>query len=390
MEIKQCKSIEEIVCGEESDENEIIFPQLNCLNLEYLWNLRRFYKGRLNFPSLEELSVTRCEEMITLCPSTLKADKLTRVTIAYGKVISLDTDLNSTTRKEFGRKISELEVLDLKSRPKLSEMWHDPMYTPDLCFSELVNLIVKNCQFLSDAVLPFHLLPLLPKLETLEVGNCDSVKTIFDLKRTSKDTLVTLPLKKLSLSNLSNLENIWSEDPHGILRMHHLKEVHVKECKGLTSVFPASVAKDIVVDECEGLKAIVAEESKEDEIIFPQLMYLELESCNSLPYLFTSSTAKSLGQLKSMKIKECKSIEEIISKEGEESDENVKIIFEQLQDLYLEKLDELRYFYAGNFTLSFPSLEEVHIIKCSSMKTFSAFNKIDNPWYIQNMRDLEK
>ncbi|QCE02665.1 hypothetical protein DEO72_LG8g680 [Vigna unguiculata] len=171
--------------------------------------------------------------------------------------------------------------------------------------------------------------------------------------------------------------------------MHHLKQVHVKECKGLTSVFPASVAKDLmklkdlVVEECEGLKAIVAEESKEDEIIFPQLMYLEVESCNSLPYLFTSSTAKSLGELKSMKIKECKSIEEIISKEGEESDEKVEIKFEQLRDLYLEKLDELRCFYAANFTLSFPSLEEVHVINCSSMKTFSASNKIDHSikWY---------
>ncbi|XP_027906931.1 uncharacterized protein LOC114166402 [Vigna unguiculata] len=389
MKIKQCKSIEEIVCGKESNENDIIFLQLSCLKLHNLLNLRRFYRGNLSFPSLEELSVTDCDDMVTLCPSTLKADKLTQVRIEYGKVISLDTDLNSTTRKEFGRKISELEKLDLQSRPKLPEIWHDPLYIPDLCFSELVTLTVENCQFLSDAVLPFHLLPLLPKLETLKVGNCDYVKTIFDIKRTTKDTLVTLPLalKELTLSNLSNLENIWSEDPHGILIMHHLKEVHVKECKGLTSVFPASVAKDLVkledlvVEECEGLKAIVAEESKEDEIIFPQLMYLKVQSCNSLPYLLTSSTAKSLSELKSMKIKECKSIEEIISKEGEESDEKVEIKFEQLRDLYLEKLDELRCFYDGNFTLSFPSLEEVHVIKCSSMKTFSAFNKIDNPWY---------
>ncbi|XP_027906929.1 uncharacterized protein LOC114166401 isoform X2 [Vigna unguiculata] len=387
IEIENCKSIEEIVCGEESDdeEDEIIFPQLSWLKLYRLSNLRRLYRGSLSFPLLEKLSVTHCNDMVTLCPSTLKADKLTQVRIEYGKVISLDTDLNSTTRKEFGRKISELKKLELKSRPKLPEIWHDPLYIPDLCFSELVTLIVKNCQFLSDAVLPFHLLPLLPKLKTLEVGKCDSVKTIFDLKRTTKDTLVTLPLplKKLSLSNLSNLENIWSEDPHGILIMHHLKQVHVKECKGLTSVFPASVAKDLIVDDCEGLKAIVADESKEDEIIFPQLMYLEVESCISLPYLFTSSTAKSLGELKSMKIKECKSIEEIISKEGEESDEKVEIKFEQLQHLYLEKLDELRCFYDGNFTLNFPSLEEVHVIKCSSMKTFSASNKIDNSikWY---------
>jgi len=292
--------------------------------------------------------------------------------------------------------ISELEELDLESRPGLQEIWHGSVHIPGLCFSDLATLTVNDCRFLSDAVLPFHLLPLLPRLKTLEVGNSDSVKTIFDVKCATKDTLITFPLRKLVLSKLPNLENIWSEDPHGILNMSSLEEVHVKECKGLTSVFPASVAKnlveleDIVVEDCEGLMAIVAEESKEGDeldenngIIFPRLSYLKVESCSTLRYLFKSSTAKGLGELKRMKIKECKSIEEIVSKEGEESDEDEEIIFKQLQDLYLEKLDELGCFYSGNFTLSFPSLEEVYVIKCSSMKTFSEFNKIIHPikWY---------
>ncbi|XP_047178795.1 probable disease resistance protein At4g14610, partial [Vigna umbellata] len=70
MEIEECESIEEIVSneGEESDDDEIIFPKLNCLNLKYLKNLRRFYKGSLSFPLLEELSITECDEMVTLCP----------------------------------------------------------------------------------------------------------------------------------------------------------------------------------------------------------------------------------------------------------------------------------------------------------------------------------
>ncbi|XP_052724008.1 uncharacterized protein LOC108322591 [Vigna angularis] len=336
MEIKKCKSIEEIVSkeGEESDEDEIIFPQLNCLNIYKLLNLQRFSRGSLSFPSLEELSVRNCHEMITLCPGRLKADKLSLVRIYYHNS-PLKTDLNSTMRKEFGRKISKLNELDLKSRPGLQEIWRGALHIPDFCFSELDTLIVEDCQFLSDAVLPFHLLSLLPKLKTLEVRNCDSVKTIF----------------------------------------------------------PESVAKDIVklealiVEHCQSLRAIVAkeysegEELVEDEMIFSQLIYLKVESCNSLPYLFRSSTAKCLGKLEIMAINKCKSVEEIISKKGEESDENVEIKFEQLRDLYLEKLDGLRCFYDGNFTLSFPSLEEVHIIKCSSMKTFSAFNKIDNPLY---------
>ncbi|KAG2380649.1 Disease resistance protein [Vigna angularis] len=295
MEIEECKSIEEIVSKErkESDEDEIMFPQLSFLNLKYLSNLRWFYRGNLSFPSLQELSVICCDEMVTLCPNTLKAEKLSEVifeeVIFEEVILPLETDLISTMRKEFGRKISELGELDLKSRPRLQEIWHGSLHIPDLCFSKLATLIVDDCQFLSDTVLPFPLLPLLPKLETLQVRNCDSVKTIFDVQCTTKDKVITLPLEKFTLSNLSNLKNVWNKNPHGILRIHHLRQVHVTKCKDLTSVFPASVAKDLwkledlVVEDCEGLMAIVADESDEDEeVIFDRLQVLELKKLQEL------------------------------------------------------------------------------------------------------------
>jgi len=45
-------------------------------------------------------------------------------------------------------------------------------------------------------------------------------------------------------------------------------------------------------------------------VSFSNLTYLDVESCNNLRYLFTSSAAKSLDQLKIMEIKGCESIEE--------------------------------------------------------------------------------
>ncbi|XP_027905990.1 disease resistance protein RFL1-like [Vigna unguiculata] len=102
MEIKNCDSIEEIVCKEESDEDEIIFPKLSCLNLKRLFKLKSFYRGSLSFPSLEELTVYYCYNMITLCPSTLKADKLSQVKLdKFSEAIELEIDLNSTIRKIF-------------------------------------------------------------------------------------------------------------------------------------------------------------------------------------------------------------------------------------------------------------------------------------------------
>jgi len=104
MEIKKCESIEEIMSkeeGEESDEDEIIFPQLNCLNLNSLKSLWGFYKGSLRFPSLEKLSVEYCDKMVTLCAGNVETGKLSQVAINHDEVIPLETDLNFTLRKIF-------------------------------------------------------------------------------------------------------------------------------------------------------------------------------------------------------------------------------------------------------------------------------------------------
>jgi len=168
--------------------------------------------------------------------------------------------------------ISELVQLDLKSKPELQEIWNGSLHIPDLCFSGLTTLKVNDCRFLSDAVLPFHLLSSLPKLEILKVENCDSVKTIFDVKCATQDTLVTFPLKNLFLFKLPNLKNVWNENPHGILSMHHLREVNIEDCKCLKTVFPVSVARDIVelenlvVKDCEGLMTIVAEDNTDQSL----------------------------------------------------------------------------------------------------------------------------
>jgi len=193
-------------------------------------------------------------------------------------------------------------------------------------------LIVDGCQFLSDTVLPFHLLPFLPKLETLEVRNCNSMKTIFDVKCTPKDTSITFPLNKLILSNLPKLKNIWNEDPIGILSMPNLQEVFVDNCRSLKSIFPTSVAEH-------------------------------------------------LEKLENLKVKNC---ERLITIVAQEHDKDQEIIFKRLKVLDLQNLDELTCFYPGNFTLSFRSLDEVHVINCSSMKIFSEVHKIHHSikWYV--------
>ncbi|KAL5144127.1 putative disease resistance protein [Glycine soja] len=496
MEIKRCDSIEEVVSkeGGESHEDEIIFPQLNCLKLEGLGNLRSFYRGSLlSFPSLEELSVIKCEWMETLCPGTLKADKLVQVQLekstywgSRSDVIKLENDLNSTMQKAFGEKLWNFarrgSVLNLKDSPASLTA-----YPPTLPLQVVLDtLIVDGCHFLSDAVLPFSLLPLLPKLKTLQVRNCDSVKIIFDVT-----TMGPLPfaLKSLILERLPNLENVWNSypketnveltlpevkslalcdlpklkydmlkpfthlEPHPLNQLciqkltpnieqltlgeHELNMIlrgefqgnHLNKLKLLGLSFEYDVFLQLVpnvekLEVCDGsfkgifcfdslnvdeagllsqwkvlcldsLPELVSIGSENSGIVpflrnletlqvicclssinlvpckvsFSNLTYLEVNRCESLLYLFTSSTAKSLGQLKTMKIKKCDSIEEIVSEEGDESHED-EIIFEQLNCLKLKYLGKLRRFYKGS--LSFPSLEEFTVMDCERMESLCA------------------
>ena len=106
IDISSCKSIQEIVSekGDELHHDEIIFGQLQKLNLEYLPNLRSFYRGSftLNFPSLEQLSVINCHRMDTFCAGTIKADKLSAVEFnSDGVATPLKVDLNFSIHRAF-------------------------------------------------------------------------------------------------------------------------------------------------------------------------------------------------------------------------------------------------------------------------------------------------
>jgi hypothetical protein len=104
-------------------------------------------------------------------------------------------------------------------------------------------------------------------------------------------------------------------------------------------------------------------------VSFSKLKKLNVQNCDGLKYLFTSSTAKTLSVLKEMKLVNCKSIIEIVTKEGDESNEG-EMPFMELSILILGSLPKLGSFYSGNFTLNFSSLKEVSFTQCNSTKVF--------------------
>ncbi|KAG4123425.1 hypothetical protein ERO13_D11G325750v2 [Gossypium hirsutum] len=85
--------------------------------------------------------------------------------------------------------------------------------------------------------------------------------------------------------------------------------------------------------------------------------------------LITSSKAQCLEQLVTLKIGDCKMMREVIASDGDEATHH-EIIFKELKYLELYDLQNLKSFCSGNYTLKFPSLDEVDVSFCPAMENF--------------------
>ncbi|XP_027905989.1 uncharacterized protein LOC114165605 [Vigna unguiculata] len=335
LEVEYCQTVQ--VIFNISDENRArkasrIFrlkklTLIDLPNLEHVWD--KDPEGIIGLQMLKEMCVNYCSSLRRLFPASMTKD-LIRLKVLevrnceeLTEIFRKDDDggdegttpdsvfprLTSLTLKQlprlkysthFSKQQESISILSLRD---VQVLWLGSRPILNSCFGLLHFLSVDGCQFLSDILLPFNLLPFLTNLESLQVKNCAFVKTIFDVKCTTQGRDVTsmglnLPfsLKKLTLCNLPNLKNVWNEDPRGILRMHHLQEVHVENCKELSSVFPTSVAKYLVVLEilivknCEGLMTLIAEDNIDPslEVMFPCrcVRSMELRGLPKLKYFY--------------------------------------------------------------------------------------------------------
>ncbi|BFG23915.1 hypothetical protein CerSpe_101890 [Prunus speciosa] len=106
------------------------------------------------------------------------------------------------------------------------------------------------------------------------------------------------------------------------------------------------------------------------EVLMPNLTSLVVDDCGGLRFLFSSSMARSLAQLKTLTISRCQIMEEIVStNESSEEDTNHNM-FSQLQDLSLQYLPNLTRFCSARRSINFHSLEILHLEDCSKLETF--------------------
>ncbi|KAH9752923.1 Disease resistance protein [Citrus sinensis] len=430
LNVSHCEKIEEIIghVGEEVKENRIAFRELKLLILDYLPRFTSFCLENytLEFPLLERVSMTHCQNMKTFSQGIVSTPKLHEVQVTEKKEDELrhwEGNLNSTIQKCYKEMIGFRDIwyLQLSPFPRLKETWHGQAL-PVSFFNNLVVLVVDDCTNMSSAI-PANLLRCFNNLLRLEVSNCDSLEEVLHLEELNAEKVHIGPLFpmlfELRLIDLPKLKRFCNLTGN-IIEMPKLEYLIIENCPDMeTFVSNSTPLPHMTADNKEPQKL----KSEENLLVaFPQLMKLKLSGlhkvqhlwkenaksnkvfanlksleifecsklqklvpaswhlenlatlevfeCHGLINLLMLSTSESLMNLGIMKITDCKMIEEIIQLQvGEEAEDC--IVFRKLEYLGLDCLPSLTSFCLGNYALEFPSLEHVVVRQCPTMKIFS-------------------
>jgi hypothetical protein len=186
-----------------------------------------------------------------------------------------------------------------------------------------------------------------PNVKHIQACN-SSFERLFPTKEATDhlNMQISNQIRILWIFELENLKHIWQEDfPMNHPLLQYLEELFVGTCPSLISLLPLSTS-------------------------FTNLTLLEVDNCKELTYLITSSTAKSLVQLTTLKIKNCEKMLDVVKIDEEKGDEN--IIFENLEYLKFISLPSFRSFCYEKQAFVFPSLLRFMVKGCPQMEIFSS------------------
>ncbi|KAL4605324.1 hypothetical protein ACB092_09G020400 [Castanea dentata] len=351
---------------------------LQCLpKMKHVWNKEP--QGIFSFQNLQKISVWECESLKSLFPASVarclvQLEDLLIVNCGVEEIVSREDVAEPAARFVFPK----VTVLVLSQLPKLKWFCRGVHTSKWPLLKELMGTLFPNLEALtldrnynleeiqSDQLLEecFHKLKILhvaaylpgsnwitflKRLNSLEklfvkISRCVEIFPYEELFDQENHATILTQLRELELFHLPMLTHLWKEDTQPSPVLYNLENLKVSLCGKLKILVPSSV-------------------------FFQNLTNLEILKCHGLINLVTSSTAKSLLQLKKMSVSECKRITEVVVGEGGEANE--VITFTHLTYLKLDDLTNLASFCSGSYSFKFPSLEEVIVRQCPEIKTFS-------------------
>lgn len=195
---------------------------------------------------------------------------------------------------------------------------------------------------------------LFSKLEFFIIDDNEFVSEIWQNEEQIKELT---HLRQLSLENLPSLKHLWKP-----MESHADKAAASKlQC--------FEVLEALSINDRPELKSLMMM-TNNSRMSLKNLTRLDVVSCHALTNLMVPSSAKCLSQLETLNISNCQGMTEVIGLETDEEDQS-EIVFGQLDTIRLNGLNNLRNFYSGKKSLTFPKLERLMVIECREMKSFS-------------------
>ncbi|XP_044463350.1 uncharacterized protein LOC123194258 [Mangifera indica] len=216
------------------------------------------------------------------------------------------------------------------------------------------------------------------QLKIIKVADCDNLRYLFSSSM-AKNLLL---LEEIDVTNCKTLKEIFGEESEDHAEESQkvckieFEQLHSVVLQGLPQLIKFGL--EVVLPRLENLKlSSIKIENIWVNLLQPMsssiqcLKSLTLEECNGLKFLFSPSMVKSFVQLQKLVICNCKSMEAVTFESGElqGADKIIPMNFPKLFYLKLQGLPKLTRFGIGNL-VQFPTLNELHIESCSSLKTF--------------------
>ncbi|XP_039167235.1 uncharacterized protein LOC108956460 [Eucalyptus grandis] len=338
--VQSC-GVEQIITKEDGvgmSTCNLFFRRLANLTLLELPDLRSFYENShtSTWPLLKELRVRHCGKMRSFSAAC-------EIQNCQGTT----TNENQPPLFSSEKVIPHLKALTLV-REDIETLQH-------YCFGNLKDLAL-GCYHDENVVFPSNfLLHKFPNLEILSVI-CSSFEEVFPedasghggstpyggLSNVEKPLKVLGNLKQFELLYLCNLKQVWKD---GSVMAEILKQIEflfIWDCPSLSIVLPSSAS-------------------------FQRLKQLEVKDCASLVHMGTCSAVISLMQLTWLILRNCSTMEDVVTDDGNRAEE---ISFPKLKWLILDSLPSLESFSPTNFPFRFPLLKRVVITQCPKMNLF--------------------
>ncbi|KAL3729216.1 hypothetical protein ACJRO7_026333 [Eucalyptus globulus] len=263
----------------------------------------------LEFPMLTDLRLKRLDRL--MCFS---CGKCSRETWSQDHVQSRFTAL-------FNREqilqvaFPSLETLDIEDIDNIKKIWDKQVAVES--FHNLKSVRVNRCHKLVNLVSSYILGRLL-SLESLKAKDCGSLEVIFELQPLDpldRHPTSRFPLTELKLFELPKLKCVWDKELHYQDKFQCLRSISISRCESLTSLFPTSVAKNIIqledleIDDCGVTELIEKEEGLVPRFVFPKLTSLKLKHLTKLKCIYTGIHPLRWPTLKTLEVHGCNKVE---------------------------------------------------------------------------------